>query len=218
MNYDLARKNMVENQIRANKVTNLKVIDAFSNVKREIFVPDKLKEISYNDEDIALSKNRFMMKPMFLARLFQSLDLKGNENILHIGANLGYGSAILSQLCSAVISIEKDKKLFEKSIDTLSEIGFDNVVPLHGPMENGVPKEAPFDVIFIEGSIEEKPEELFDQLNNNGKLIVIIKPENVNIGKAVLFFKLNNEIGNDVLFDAQVRKLPIFRHKPKFSF
>ena len=82
MNYELARKNMVENQIRANKVTDTKIIDAFSNVEREKFVPEQYREISYNDEDILLSRNRFMMKPMILARLFQSLSLKGNENIL----------------------------------------------------------------------------------------------------------------------------------------
>ena len=173
MNYELARKNMVENQIRANKVTDTKIIDAFSNVEREIFVPEPYREISYNDEDILLSRNRFMMKPMILARLFQSLSLKGNENILHIGSNSGYASAILSQLCYAVISIESDKKLYERSINIFSEIGFDNVVPLHGSMEMGVPKEAPFDVIFIEGSVEENPNSLFDQLNNNGKLIVV---------------------------------------------
>ena len=73
MNYKLARKNMVENQIRANKVTDTKIIDAFSNVEREKFVPEPKREISYNDEDILLSRNRFMMKPMILARLFQSL-------------------------------------------------------------------------------------------------------------------------------------------------
>ena len=218
MNYELARKNMVENQIRANKVTDIKIIDAFSNVEREIFVPESYREISYNDEDIRLSRNRFMMKPMILARLFQSLSLNGNENILHIGSNSGYASAILSQLCHAVISIESDKKLYEKSINIFSEIGFDNVVPLHGPMEVGVPKESPFDVIFIEGALEEKPKALFDQLNNNGKLVVVLKPSNVNIGKANLFFKLNNEIGNEILFDAQVSKLSIFKSKPKFNF
>ena len=218
MNYKLARKNMVENQIRANKVTDIKIIDAFSNVEREKFVPEPYREISYNDEDILLSRNRFMMKPMILARLFQSLSLKGNENILHIGSNSGYASAILSQLCYAVISIENDKKLYEKSINIFSEIGFDNVVPLHGSMEIGVPKEAPFDVIFIEGSVEENPNSLFDQLNNNGKLIVVLKPLNVSIGKANLFFKLNNEIGNEILFDAQVSKLSIFKSKPKFNF
>ena len=134
MDFKIARKNMVENQIRANKVTSLNVINAFLDVPREKFVPDALQEISYVDEDIQLSRNRFMMKPMILARLFQSLNLKGNENILHVASNSGYGSAILSRMCSSVISLESDKKLFETSIHTFSNMGFDNVVPLHGSM------------------------------------------------------------------------------------
>ena len=218
MDFKIARKNMVENQIRANKVTNLNVINAFLDVPREKFVPDALQEISYVDEDIQLSRNRFMMKPMILARLFQSLNLKGNENILHVGSNSGYGSAILSRMCSSVISLESDKKLFETSIHTFSNMGFDNVVPLHGSMENGVEKEAPFDIIFIEGSIETEPKSLFGQLNENGKLIAIIRPANIKIGKAKLFFKISNEIGIENLFDAQVSKLSIFKSKTKFSF
>ena len=218
MDFKLARKNMVENQIRANKVTSLNVINAFLDVPREKFVPDALQEISYVDEDIQLSRNRFMMKPMILARLFQSLSLKGNENILHVGSNSGYGSAILSRMCSSVISLESDKKLFETSIHTFSNMGFDNVVPLHGSMENGVEKEAPFDIIFIEGSIETEPKSLFGQLNENGKLIAIIRPANIKIGKAKLFFKISNEIGLENLFDAQVSKLSIFKSKTKFSF
>ena len=218
MDFKIARKNMVENQIRANKVTSLNVINAFLDVPREKFVPDALQEISYVDEDIQLSRNRFMMKPMILARLFQSLNLKGNENILHVGSNSGYGSAILSRMCSSVISLEADKKLFETSIHTFSNMGFDNVVPLHGSMENGVEKEAPFDIIFIEGSIETEPKSLFGQLNENGKLIAIIRPANIKIGKAKLFFKISNEIGLENLFDAQVSKLSIFKSKTKFSF
>ena len=218
MDFKIARKNMVENQIRANKVTSLNIINAFLDVPREKFVPDALQEISYVDEDIQLSRNRFMMKPMILARLFQSLNLKGNENILHVGSNSGYGSAILSRMCSSVISLESDKKLFETSIHTFSNMGFDNVVPLHGSMENGVEKEAPFDIIFIEGSIETEPKSLFGQLNENGKLIAIIRPANIKIGKAKLFFKISNEIGLENLFDAQVSKLSIFKSKTKFSF
>ncbi len=218
MDFKIARKNMVENQIRANKVTSLNVINAFLDVPREKFVPDALQEISYVDEDIQLSRNRFMMKPMILARLFQSLNLKGNENILHVGSNSGYGSAILSRMCSSVISLESDKKLFETSIHTFSNMGFDNVIPLHGSMENGVEKEAPFDIIFIEGSIETEPKSLFGQLNENGKLIAIIRPANIKIGKAKLFFKISNEIGLENLFDAQVSKLSIFKSKTKFSF
>ena len=218
MDFKTARSNMVENQIRANKVTNLSVINAFKDVPREKFVPDTLQEISYVDEDIQLSRNRFMMKPMILARLFQSLNLEGNENILHVGSNSGYGSAILSRMCSSVISLESDKKLFETSIHNFSNMGFDNVVPLHGSMENGVEKEAPFDIIFIEGSVETEPKSLFGQLNENGKLIAIIRPANIKIGKAKLFFKISNEIGLENLFDAQVSKLSIFKSKTKFSF
>ena len=103
MDYKLARMNMVENQIRANRVTDDKVIEAFKEVPREHFVPITLKEISYNDEDILLSKNRYMMKPMVLARFFQFLSLKGNENILHIASNTGYSSAILSIIPSVNI-------------------------------------------------------------------------------------------------------------------
>ena len=218
MDFELARKKMVENQIRANKVTDISIIDAFNYVRREKFVPDSLKAISYIDEDIQLSRNRFMMKPMILARLFQSLSLQGNENILHIGSNTGYSSAILSRICSSVICIESDKKLFETSVNVFSEMGFDNVIPLHGLMEHGVIKEAPFDIIFIEGSIEIEPKTLFGQLNDNGKLIVIIRPENMKIGKAKLFFKKNNEIGIENLFDAQVSKLSIFKSNSKFLF
>ena len=159
-----------------------------------------------------------MIKPMILARLFQSLSLNGNENILHIASNTGYSSAILSRMCSSVICIESDKKLFEMSVNTFSEMGFDNVIPLHGLMENGVIKEAPFDIIFIEGSIEREPKSLFDQLNENGKLIAIIRPINMKIGKAKIFFKKNNEIGKENLFDAQVSKLSIFKSNSKFSF
>ena len=218
MDFELARKKMVDNQIRANKVTDLNIIDAFKYVQREKFVPNSLREISYIDEDIQLSRNRFMIKPMILARLFQSLSLNGNENILHIGSNTGYSSAILSRICSSVICIESDKKLFEISVNIFSEMGFDNVIPLHGSMENGVIKEAPFDIIFIEGSIEREPKSLFNQLNENGKLIVIIRPVNMKIGKAKLFFRKKNEIGIENLFDAQVSKLSIFKSNSKFSF
>ena len=218
MDFELARKKMVDNQIRANKVTDLSIIDAFKYVQREKFVPNSLREISYIDEDIQLSRNRFMIKPMILARLFQSLSLNGNENILHIGSNTGYSSAILSRICSSVICIESDKKLFEISVNIFSEMGFDNVIPLHGSMENGVIKEAPFDIIFIEGSIEREPKSLFNQLNENGKLIVIIRPVNMKIGKAKLFFRKKNEIGIENLFDAQVSKLSIFKSNSKFSF
>ena len=219
MNFNLARKNMVASQIRANQVTNLDVIDAFEKIPREFFVPKTMSEVSYSDDEINISRNRSMMRPMLLAKFFQELDMNGQETILHIGANTGYASAILSELSSAVISIESDKRLYEKSIDVLSTLGIDNVVPLHSPMENGFAKEAPFDIIFIEGSIEEKPLTLFDQLTCSGKLATIIRPKGHPLGKGMIYNK-NNEgkITDGELFDAQSFSLQIFRAKAKFIF
>jgi len=219
MNFNLARKNMVVSQIKANQVTNLNVIDAFEKIPRELFVPKIMSEVSYNDDEINFSRNRSMMRPMLLAKFFQELDMSGNETILHIGANTGYASAVLSELSSAVISIESDKRLYEKSINVLSSLGIDNVVPLHSPMENGFAKEAPFDIIFIEGAIEEKPFTLFDQLTLNGKLATIIRPKGHPLGKGMIFNKNSeNKIIDSELFDAQSFSLQIFRAKEKFIF
>ena len=218
MDFVLARKNMVESQIRTNRVTSLSVINAFREVPRERFVPTNINEVSYNDEEINLYRNRYMMKPMLLARFFQELNFNGNETVLHIGSNTGYASAVLSKLCSAVITIESDKKLYEKSIEVLSELSFDNVVPLHGLMEMGVPDEAPFDVIFIEGAIEEHPKLLFDQLLVSGQLATVLRPYNSPLGKGVIFYKHENSIGPIELFDAQCLTLPIFKTKSKFVF
>ena len=80
------------------------------------------------------------------------------------------------------------------------------------------PGEGIIEKYIINQSIEEKPNILFNQLNENGKLIVTLRPYGISIGKASLFFKINNEIGREELFDSQVYQLPIFKNKIKFSF
>ena len=218
MDFNLARKNMVESQIRPNHVTNLKVIDAFANIPREKFLPKSLLSIAYSDDEIHIIRNRSVMKPMIIARFFQEMKLIGGESVLHIGSNFGYGSAVLSKLCSAVISLEGDKKLFDKSSETFLSLGIDNVVPLHGNMEMGFAKEAPFDIIFIEGALEEIPEPLFNQLIINGKLLTVIKPKDNPVGKGYIFTKSALGIDAIQLFDANCSKLPIFRTKSNFIF
>ena len=122
---------------------------------------------------------------MILARLFQSLNLKEMKMFFMWdptqATDLLFYPEYVHQLYLRI-----RQKLFEISIHTFSNMGFDNVVPLHGSMENGVEKEAPFDIIFIEGSIETEPK-ASRQLNENGKLIAIIRPANIKIGKANFF-------------------------------
>ena len=218
MDFNLARKNMVESQIRPNHVKDIKVIDAFAKVPREKFLPNSLLSIAYIDDEIQIVRNRSMMKPMILARFYQEMKLSKDDTVLHIGSNFGYGSAVLSQLCKAVISLEGDKKLFEKSSESLLSLGIDNVFPLHGNMEAGFDEEAPFDIIFIEGAIEEIPEPLFNQLSLNGRLATIMKPKDNIIGKGYIFKKLDLGIDEREIFDANSIKLPIFKSKSNFIF
>ena len=218
MIFEDSRKKMVENQLRANKVSNKLVSNAFLEIPREKFVPSKFAEIAYIDEDIKISENRYMMKPMILGQFFQYLELLGSETVLHIGSNTGYAAAVLSKLVSAVICVESEKKLYEKSIDILNELNIDNVIPINSPMGQGFKKEAPYDVIFVEGSIEEKPEILFEQLNDFGKLATVIRLSGSPLGKGYIFERNQSYLKQTELFDAQTFPLKIFKNNTRFSF
>ena len=211
------RKSMVENQLRANKVSNNLISDAFLEIPRELFVTSKFEDLAYIDEDIQISENRYMMKPMILGRFIQSFDIKGNETVLHIGSNTGYASAVMSKLVSTVISIESNKSLFEKSVNIMNQLNIDNVIPLNSALSKGFEKEAPYDIIFIEGSIEEKPINLFSQLNKSGILATVIRFPESPLGKGYLFKKNNGYINEIELFDAQTFTLDIFKKNIKFK-
>ena len=113
------RKQMIDNQIRPNKVINDDIISAFSKIPREIFVSKSLQELAYIDEDLQISNGRYIMEAMVMSRLIQSLELKKSDNVLIIGAATGYSAAIFSQLVSSVIAIETRSNLVEKSFNKM---------------------------------------------------------------------------------------------------
>src|SRR6185312_17139031 len=103
--YRAARLNMVESQLRTNKVTDEAILDAFLDVPRERFVPDHLAGIAYNDEDIPLGGGRYLLEPMVLARLLQLAGIGPEDGVLEIGAATGYATAILSRLAARVVAV-----------------------------------------------------------------------------------------------------------------
>jgi protein-L-isoaspartate(D-aspartate) O-methyltransferase len=216
MNYALARQNMVEGQIRPNKVIDPTLIEALATVPRERFVPEHLRSVAYVDEDIRLGADRWLMEPMVLARLLQVAEIERSDAVLDIGCASGYAAALLSKMANTVVALESDPELAAIASRTLSELSVDNVVVLEGPLEQGCPKQAPFNVIVIEGAVETVPAAITAQLAEGGRLVTVMRGNGP--GRAMLMTRTGEAVSGRPAFDASVAWLPAFRVDPGFVF
>lgn len=211
-----ARRHMVDGQILPNRVTDRRLIEALSDMPREQFVPKSLQGVAYVDEDLAIAPGRFLMEPMVFARLAQEAGIGQGDAILNIGAGTGYDAAILARLGSVVVAVEENADLAKAAGETLSELATDNVVLIEGPLNNGSPRQGPYDVIFFGGAVEEVPQGILKQLAEGGRLVAVVNRR--NIGSATLITRQNGVLGDRVLFDAGTPLLPGFARKPAFQF
>src|SRR5262249_10377274 len=134
MDYAAARRNMVESQLRPNKVTDAAVLDAMATLPRERFAPEAMRSVAYVDEDIPVGRGRFLMEPMVLARLLQLASVSPGDAALVVGAATGYTAAVLARLAGRVIVLESDPQLAAHARDTLASLGIGNVVIVEGPL------------------------------------------------------------------------------------
>ncbi len=217
MDYAIARHNMVESQVRTNKVTDDRLLAAMSELPRELFVPDGQRGVAYVDEDLPVGGDRWLMEPMVLARLVQALEPDPDDLALHIGCGTGYGAAVLARLCGAVVALESDQALAEGATALLGELGIDNVAVITAALASGYAKQAPYDVILFGGAIGEVPEAVAAQLAENGRMIAVVAGQS-GVGKATLFTRQRGALSSRVLFDAATPLLPGFELKPGFVF
>lgn len=217
MDYAAARANMVGSQLRTNKVTDLRLLEAFETVPRELFVPAGKRGIAYVDDDMAIAEGRYLMEPMVLARLLQAAAVEPADMVLDIGCGTGYSSAILAKLAATVVAVESDPRLAEEANRTLSEQGNDNVVVVEASLEGGYPKQAPYNVIVIGGTVAEVPPEICDQLIDGGRLVTVVK-DRPGLGQARLMQRTGEVVSSRVLFDAATPYLPGFTREAGFVF
>jgi protein-L-isoaspartate(D-aspartate) O-methyltransferase len=212
-----ARRNMVESQLKPNKVTDARVIEAMAALPRELFVPAAFQGVAYRDEDIPLGKGRHIMEPMVLARLLQAAEIGANEKLLAFAAATGYGAAVMARLGAAVTALEADTTLAERARATLRDLGCRNVTVVVGPLEAGCAEQAPYDVIVLEGAVELVPETLVRQLAPGGRLVGVVRRSGV--GKATLLTRLDDgRTAERILFDAATPLLPGFARPAAFVF
>lgn len=218
--FETARIKMVENQLRANKVTDTPLIDAMRTIPRECFVPNARRSVAYADEDLSLGGDRWLMEPMLFGRLAQLACVQQEDLVLDVGAGMGYGAAVLGQLASAVVALESNVDLVAAATEALGELEdgqADNIVVQEGPLTDGWAGQAPYDVIMCEGGLEMRPDALLDQLAEGGRLVAMERDAG-GIQRGVIYTKTGDTVAKRAVFDGATPTLPGFARAPAFSF
>lgn len=220
--FALARFNMIESQLRPNAVTDIRLIEAMRAIPRELFVPSTLVGVAYLDENIPLIAGRALMQPMVLARLIQAAEIKPGERVLDLAPATGYSTLVLAALSGSVVGVEPDALLHKEAESNVAEYAPGQARILAGAPVEGCVKYAPFDVIFVNGSVEFLPELLFDQLAEGGRLVAVVRHYGpayaAHAGEARLYRKIKGEISWESLFDANVPPAPGFTAPRGFEF
>lgn len=216
MDYAAARRNMVESQLRPNKVTDPGLLDALASVPRELFVPAPLRAVAYVDEDIPLGRGRFLMEPMILGRLLELASVRPSDVALVVGAGVGYATAVLARIAGRVVALESDRELAQQAGQTLQGLGVANAALVEGPLAEGAARLAPFDVILLDGAVDRVPPAILDQLAEGGRLVAVIRA--AGIGRATLMTRQAGVLASRVAFDAAVPRLPGFEPAAAFVF
>jgi protein-L-isoaspartate(D-aspartate) O-methyltransferase len=209
-----ARFNMVEAQIRSSNVTDPRILAAMNAVAREKFVPSAARALAYADVPVAVAQGRYLLDPRSFAKLLQLADIKATDRVLDVGCGTGYSAAVLARLAGEVIALEQDADLVRIASELL-ETSVGKVELVQGGLIEGVKAHAPFDVIFVNGAIEQAPEILLAQLAEGGRLVTVIKDGQ---SRAWLFLKENGQVGKRPDFDAEVPLLAGFKKAMGFIF
>ncbi|MFN3985336.1 MAG: protein-L-isoaspartate O-methyltransferase family protein [Rhodocyclaceae bacterium] len=174
MNFEQARFNMVEQQIRPWDVLDQDVLDLLMTVKREEFVPAAHRNLAFSEVEIPIGQGQVMLKPIIEGKILQALQLRRSDSVLEIGAGSGYFAALLAARSDWVRSIEIEPELVRLASTNLDRYGVQNVLVEEGDGAQGWAARAPYDLIVVSGGLPVVPQTLLDQLKPGGRLFVFV--------------------------------------------
>ncbi|WP_172295980.1 protein-L-isoaspartate O-methyltransferase [Pseudoruegeria sp. HB172150] len=209
-----SRRMMVDSQVRPSDVTKYPIIEAMLAVPRERFVPDAARQTAYRDENIPLAPGRVVLAPRTLAKMLDALDIRPEELVLDLGCGLGYSAAVIARLAQAVVAVEEDSAMAVEAQDLLSEADVDNVAVVEAELSEGAPKHGPYDVVFVEGAVENMPVSITDQLKEGGRIAALFSDG--GLAQARLGIKADGAVSWRWAFDASAPVLPGFARKAEF--
>lgn len=214
LDFPAMRRAMVDSQLRTNAVSDPRVTAAIESVAREEFVPADRRATAYVDRAIPLSATRSMNPPLVTARLIVEAGIAPTDKVLVVGAASGYAAAVVAGLSSTVVALESDAALAGEAKTQLK--GLPNVTVITGDLAKGHAKGAPYDVILVDGAIEQVPDALIRQLANTGRLAAAVMDGGVS--RLSIGYKAGAGFGLDPIMDADAVALPGFAKPKAFSF
>ena len=211
-------KHMIECQLRPNKITHHNLLEAMTNVPRDMFLPQSLKKRAYSDRAIPLSNSRHMLPPLLVATMIQSLNPQSDDFALVLASGYGYEAAILSHLVQTVIAQEHDAKYHKQSSIILENYHLENIITFHRPIDDPVDNQGVFDLILIVGGCVKLPDNVLNVLSPTGRLVYIDHHDNTDFGHAVLVENYHGTHTKHILCDATAPILPKCDVKKAFVF
>ena len=215
------RRTAVDCQIRPYGVTDQAVLARFLDVAREPFAPAGAEALVYSDSELrhplAAGGFRAMVAPLVLARMLQVAEIGSSDVVLDVGGASGYTAALVAGLARKVIALESDAALSAAAATNLLGAGAANAEAVCGPLVDGVAAKAPFDVIVVNGAVEEGLDKLLGQLSPAGRLLAL-QPQTAGAARVVMYRRDGANFSRRAVLEAAGKLLPEFARKPTFSF
>ena len=215
--FDIARNNMVINQLRPNKIKEESILNLFGSIPKENYINNDLEKNCYLDKDLDLSFKRGYLKNLHLAQLIKYAEIKINDIVLHIGGLTGYLSVLISSLCKELYVIEEDINLFNALKVNIENSNKNNISLFNSKLLDGYPSKSPFDLILIDGPLFQLDDKIKKQISSNGGRLVYIKKTNDNLSKAYKITKNDISHSSEYLFDVMT-KYQIQEKEEAFNF
>ena len=167
-----ARTRMVEKQLRRRGISDERVLAAMARVPRELFVPENLRAYAYDDGALPIGHRQTISQPFVVATICSLLALEGDERVLDVGTGSGYQAAVIAELATEVVTIERIPELADAARRGLAAAGYTNVDVRVGDGSLGVPDRGPFAAIAVAAAAPTVPPALYAQLAEGGRIVV----------------------------------------------
>ncbi len=217
MDFQAARKHMVDSQVRPNDVTDLRLHRAMEEIPRELFLPTELRGQAYIEREHTYSPGRTMLTARDFSKLVAAADPRQGDLVLDVACGSGYSTAILAVLADMVVAIESDEALATTAQENLTALDVANAAVVVSEARIGAADQGPFDIIFLGSVIELEPETLLAQLKEGGRLVTILRTDGVS--KGVVYKKSGTACSPTEAFDSSASTiLPGFQAVTGFRF